>query len=481
MKHLRSRVEILSEDEIRLIHGATVRILEKTGFSLPNAECLRRCEKAGAAVDHGKQVVRIPAARLESFLAELREARDDGGETDAGDAPAAGSASTLDRTPKLAGGISTQVFLTDYLTKTRRYGTMDDNLRGIALVDHLKNIPGCNAATVPSDVDSRISDVATYNLLLKYSAKAGGTYVINPRSAPFILDMGEAMGRKEFYLFETISPLKFRPETCEMGLLFADRGHHLGIAPMIVAGTTAPATMAGALSLVGAEVLASLFCVYALTGRKDAWYGHGSHFSDPRTMLCSFGAPVQAMYAIASAQMARFYGFLAGSNSALSDSLMPDFQCGFEKTFSAVMGALAGTVSIGCQGIAGADQGFSFEQLVLDDEWLDAYNFVVAGFEVDAERLATDLVEEVGIGGNFIAEEHTAEHTRESWWPSRVFGRDSYDAWQTLGAPDSLARAHEKVVEWTRGYEKRTPVIPGAQADELDRILAAAKRTVLGA
>jgi len=464
MRNLRSRVEILSEDEIRLIHKAALRILSGTGFHMPHAECLRRCEKAGARVDHQASVVRIPAGRMEELLRILRpEPPED-----------------PDRTPRLAGGISTQVFVTDYLTKTRRYGTMDDNLRGIALVDHLKNIPGCNAATVPHDVDSRISDLASYHLLLTYSAKAGGTYVINPVSAPYILDMGEAMGRKEFYLFETISPLRFRPETCEMGLLFADRGHHLGIAPMLVGGTSAPATMAGALTLVTAEVLASLFAVYALTGRAEGWYGHGSHFSDPRTMLCSFGSPVQAMYAVASAQIGRFYGFYAGSNSALSDSLLPDFQCGFEKTLSAVMGALAGTVSIGCQGIAGADQGFSFEQLVLDNEWLDAYNFVVAGFEVDEERLATELIEAVGIGGNFIAEDHTADHVFESWWPSSLFGRDSFDAWQALGAPGSLERAHGKVLEYTRDYRKREPVIPASRAQDLDRILEAAKRAILG-
>jgi trimethylamine--corrinoid protein Co-methyltransferase len=462
MKNMKSHVEILSPDEILLIHQAALRILSRTGFHMPHLECLKRCEKAGAKVDYVTEVVRIPVELMEETIRLLRPA----------------TPPDVEHTPKLSGGISTQVFVTDYVTKTRRYGTMDDNLKNIALLDHLRNIPGCNAATVPHDIDSRISDVATYNMLLKYSAKAGGTYVINPATAGFIMDMGEAMDRREFYLFETISPLRFRRETCEMGLAFADRGHHLGLAPMIVGGTTGPATMAGTLSLVCAEVLASLFSIYAISGKHDGWFGHGSHFSDPRTMLCSFGSPVQAMIAVASAQMARFYGFQAGSNSALSDSLMPDFQCGFEKTFSAVMGGLAGTVSIGCQGIAGADQGFSAEQLVLDNEWLDAYNFVVSGFVVDAEQLATELIEEVGIGGNFIAEEHTAEHTRESWWPSTLFSRDSFDAWQALGAPSSLERAHAKVEEYTSGYRDRLPVIPPAKADELDRILEAAKRHV---
>lgn len=39
---------------------------------------------------------------------------------------------------------------------------------------------------------------------------------------------------------------------------------------------------------------------------------------------------------IATAQMAAFYGLTSGSNSGLTDVLYPDFQVGFEKSFSAV-------------------------------------------------------------------------------------------------------------------------------------------------
>lgn len=39
---------------------------------------------------------------------------------------------------------------------------------------------------------------------------------------------------------------------------------------------------------------------------------------------------------IATAQMAAFYGLTSGSNSGLTDALYPDFQVGFEKSFSAV-------------------------------------------------------------------------------------------------------------------------------------------------
>jgi trimethylamine--corrinoid protein Co-methyltransferase len=294
------------------------------------------------------------------------------------------------------------------------------------------------------------------------------------------MDMAESIGRKEFYLFESVSPLRFRRETLETGLAFARRGHRLGIAPMIMGGSTAPVTLAGTCTLINAEVLGSLFVIHALTGEVPAFYVHGSHAADPRSLLCSFGSPSQALLGIATAQMAGFYGLPSGSNSALSDALQPDFQCGIEKGFSALFSCLAGTVGIGCQGIAGADQGFSFEQLVIDNEWLDAWRFVVSGFAVDAETIAEELIQRVGIGGDFIAEDHTVEHLGHSWWHSRLFERQSWDSWQAAGAPTLLERAHRRVEELTEGYRDSGPVLTAEQAAEVARIADRAIAEIAG-
>lgn len=461
---MRSRIEVMSEDEVMQIHRSALNVLAKTGFHLPNDTCLRRCEKAGAQVDYASGVVRLPAELTESLVTKMKNQAEP----------------LSDETPGLSGGISTQVFVVDYATKTRRYGLTDDIMKGIALVDHLHNIPGCNAVTIPADVDARVTDLYSYKLLMQYAKKPGGTYILSRDTANAIMDMSELMERKAFYLFESVSPLRFRKETLEMGLLFADRGHYLGIAPMIMGGMSAPVTLAGSLTLVTAEVLASIFAVYALSGELGGFFGHGSHTNDPRTMICSFGSPNQALIAVGTAQMARFYGIPSGSNSALSDALLPDFQCGFEKTLSALMGSLAGSVGIGCQGIAGADQGFSFEQLLIDDEWLDAYNYVISGFEVNEETIAEELIHEIGIGGNFIAEEHTVDHLGDSWWQAKLFQREDFDNWQQDGSRDLLERAHSKVEALTSGYKTMQPVIGGDKYDALERLTARAIAQITG-
>lgn len=456
MQRLKANLEILSEQEIARIHKASLEILERVGIHMPNDECLRRCEKNGAKVDYLKGIMYIPVSVMENFLKDLKKSTDQ------------------DQDPNvvkpLSGGISTQVFMVDYKTKERRYGVTDDILKGISLVKHLKNIPHCSAVTVPSDVDPRITDIHSYLQIYKYSEKDGGTYVLSPQTGNYIMDMAEAVGRKTGYLFETVSPFRIREETLEMALLFADRGHGLGIAPMIMGASTAPVTPAGIITSVNAEVLASLFCVYAISGRLSAWYGHGSHATDPQTLLCSFGSPSQALIGVATAQMARHYGIPSGSNSALTDALMPDFQSGFEKAASAIFSCLAGTVSIGCQGIAGADQGYSHEQLLLDNEWLDYYNFIINGFEADVETIAQDLIEQLGIGGVFIAEEHTVQHLRQSWWHSKLFDRVPFEKWQIDGGVELLDRAHDMVQDYTNGYKTMDPVLSGDKVDEIERI-----------
>ncbi len=466
MKNLRATVEVLSQDEILAIHGAALGILEKTGLGMPHDACLKLCERNGAIVDFERQVARIPGSVMEEFLGRLRSAT-----SPVRDPMARGP---------IHGEISTQVHVVDYASGTRRPGTSRDILKGIALAERLPNIPRANAVCVPSDVDPRVSDLHGYSLLYRYARKPGGTYILSPRTAACIMDMAETLGRRESYLLETVSPLRFRSETLEMALLFASRHHGLAIAPMVMGGTTGPVTLAGMCALLNAEVLGSLFVCHALSGEMPGFYVHGSHAADPRTLLCSFGSPSQSLLGIATAQMGAFYGLPSGSNSALSDSLQPDFQCGMEKLSSAIFSCLAGTVGIGCQGIAGADQGFSFEQLVLDNEWLDSYNFIIQGFEVNRETIAEELIETVGIGGTYAAEMHTAEHLRASWWDSGLFERVGWETWKSRGAATSLERAHRRVEELTSGWEKMPPVVSGSMADELQRIADRGTRVILG-
>lgn len=458
MKRIKTCMEVLSEQELMLIHNSSLKTLAKIGMNIPNNEVLEMCADLGCVVDFEKQIARFPVNIMEDFIVKMRENS---------------KYKVADEAQKLGGWISTQVSLVDYGKKERRYGLRDDNLKGIKLVESLKNIPCANAAIVPSDVPYEIADAVTIADIQKYSTKPGGTYILTPTGAKFVAEINKVLGLRSGYLFETISPLSFKQDTVEMALEFAKNGGGLGIAPMAMSSATAPITISGTLVIETAEVLGSCFLVHMMTGEYPS-FAASCHSVDPKTMLCSFGSPNQALFAVATSQLGKFYGIQGGTNTGLTDAIMPDFQGGFEKGVTAAFNSLSGLNSIGCQGIVGADQGFSFEQLVIDNEWIDYYNYIVSGFEVSEELIGYDVIEEIGIAGNFLGEEHTVENMRSSYWMSSIFNRDDWSNWVANGKKDVYIRAHEFVEEATRGYKDMQPVISSSLCDELDRITAEA-------
>ncbi len=346
---------------------------------------------------------------------------------------------------------------------------MEDIHDGIAVVEELEYIKECNAIVIPNDVPYNVSDIVSFKELYKYSRKPGGTYILSPTSAKYIAQMSRVMGKRVDYLFETVSPFQFRDEVLEIALEFIKNGQGLSMAPMVMAGATGPVTIAGMLTMQNTEVLASLFLIKAATD-KYAKYEVGGHTLDMQTGLCSFGSPNQALIGMGVAQLGKYYGIETRSNSGLTDSVRPDFQAGFEKAMTATFSCLAGTMDIGCQGIVGADQGNSLEQLVLDNEWLRSYNYIHKGIEVSRETIAVDVMKDVGIGGHYLMEGHTIEQMMDNFQPTRILNRDTFETWLSKGAKDSLDKAHEIVEEILSKRGCHDIVIENSMADEIDYI-----------
>jgi len=48
--------------------------------------------------------------------------------------------------------------------------------------------------------------------------------------------------------------------------------------------------------------------------------------------------------------------------------------------------------------------------------------------EVNPETLAVEAIQRVGVGGSFIADEHTVRHARHTYWKANLFNQASWDA-----------------------------------------------------
>lgn len=470
MKELKTTVEVLSPDEIELIHESSLEVLETVGVRVPNQRVLDLLQHAGARVEQEAQVAKLPRRMMEGIIAAVPKAAHRPGKQ--GEKPCTAKGN-------LTGGLSTQIPFVSYTTKERRPGTTEDILKGIVVCDYLDNIPYASSVVVPHDVPYEIADVIAYQLLYTYSSKPGGTYILSADSARSIIEMARVMGKQVGYGLETVSPLQFRDVSLDIALVFAENDLPLGVGPMVIGGATGPVSIAGTLVVQNAEVLASIAVIYLLNPDQPMWYSGPSHSMDLRSTLCSFGSPNQTLIGLGTVQMARRYGLQASANVGLTDALVPDFQCGFEKGVSAALAVAGGIGGIGGQGIVGADQGVSLEQLVIDNEWIGALNYIFRGFEVSEETIGLDTIKKVGIGGHYLTEEHTCRYMRDHYWPSELFNRDNWATWLSKGGKDILALAAEKVQRILKEHYPPQPVIDDDKVKELQAIVdrARAQRT----
>jgi trimethylamine--corrinoid protein Co-methyltransferase len=477
LKEIFARIEILDEADIERIHQATLEVLATVGCRLPHQRVLGMMGGAGAEVDHATARVRMPPGLVERAVRATTEA----GFGEQRGASIFPPAPVKSKRFKIKPG--NQANIVDYQAQSRRQGTTEDVIKGIVLCNELPHVASCMPLVTPADVPGYMGDLYGYYLCTLYSKKPYSVYILSPESARLIIRMWE-IARNEpgrvvdrpyvSYLLEPNGSLSFDEFSLEMTLAFAEAGHHIHQGPMAMAGLDAPMTLAGTLVIQNALNLTGIVLCYVL-GLPGSWAGT-AHTVDLRSALCSFGSPNQVLLGLAAIQLGRHYGYDVYVNSGLTDACLPDFQGGFEKGASAVVALLAGARAVGAQGIVGADQGTSFEQLVIDNEWASAIDHIFRlGFEVNDETLALDVIREVGIGGTYLTEEHTLRHMRHTYWPATIFNQKSWDSWMADGGQDVYARAHSKVQEILAQHYPPQSLVSQKVIEDLESLIEEAR------
>jgi len=66
----RLRLEVLSQDDVRRIHQASLEVIETVGVRFPSDQALDILEEAGAMVDRQSQIARLSGQMIEEALAK---------------------------------------------------------------------------------------------------------------------------------------------------------------------------------------------------------------------------------------------------------------------------------------------------------------------------------------------------------------------------------------------------------------------------
>jgi trimethylamine--corrinoid protein Co-methyltransferase len=211
------------------------------------------------------------------------------------------------------------------------------------------------------------------------------------------------------------------------------------------AGLTAPMSLIGSLALGNAEFLAMSVLMHMIRPGAPMIYATLSTVADLRSGSYTPGAVETGLMHMAHCQMARFYGVPSGGYIGLTNAHLNDAQSGYETGIGTTGAVLAGSDMLNMGGLLDSLMAFDFAKAVIDNEiGLMLKRFV--GFpSVNQDRLALDVIKQVGAGGSYMETAHTMAHMRDTALLTRIADREMRSAWEAAGRSDIHARALKQV------------------------------------
>ncbi len=195
-----------------------------------------------------------------------------------------------------------------------------------------------------------------------------------------------------------------------------------------------------------AECLAALLVHHLRVPGAPFIYTGNNSLLEMKTMLFSFAAPEWRISDIVTSQLAKRYNLPNFASAGITDAKTVDAQAGAEWAYTIVLDIMSGANVIHDIGYTGSGMIGCLESMVICNEIIGIAKRIVAGFEINEQTLALDLIDKVGPGGDFLVEDHTLERFQDVWYPT-VFDRHNLDQWQQLGSKDMVARARDRVDE----------------------------------
>jgi trimethylamine---corrinoid protein Co-methyltransferase len=470
------RTSVLTDKQVVRIHEASLSILERVGVDLPHEETLRRLADMGARVDFGaKRAFLSPDVVYKALASAGKEFTIYGRDLS--------KTAAFGQGQRNFNAIAGEALWVDEAGGERRYATLRDAATAARFCDALPHINIAGAMADPCDVPVAVRCVEVLAAMIRNTTKPVTFWLHNRASAKYLIEMlivlrGDAHSAERYPLFypflEPISPLRFPFDGVDLLYETARLNLPVPIGPMAQMGVSAPMSLGGTMAVENAEILAGVCITQAVRPGMPVCYGGICHAFDMRTTQMIFGGPEQAIFGVAMTQMGKHYGLPVYINVGLSDSKRTDAQAGLEVGVTLAMGASAGADVFGHMGICGVDQATSLDMLVLQDEAIGYVTSMMRDVDLSDEALGLDLVEQLGPGGRFIDEMHTATRFRQELWFPTLFDRDYYERWKDNGAADTERGCRERKQEI---LDTHKPEPLAADLDrEIDRILEAARR-----
>jgi trimethylamine--corrinoid protein Co-methyltransferase len=266
-------------------------------------------------------------------------------------------------------------------------------------------------------------------------------------------------------LVSSLSPLQFDEKMLDTMKVYADHGQAVVVSPAVMAGSTGPVTMAGTIAVSNAEALVGIALSQMLRPGTPAIYGSATSSADMRTGAFTIGTPESALAVKYCARLAKMYGLPCRGGGALNDAKNVSVQAGYESMMVQFV-ANQEKINFNFHSAGGLDSygAMSYEKYVTDLEILSRIKYYLADLNTDDTHLAVDVIDQVGPGGEFLTQMHTAMHCRKDPFSSRISLQGVLPAGKT--ANDALfEKMNAQVQNMLDAYEK-----PDLSAEALQQL-----------
>ncbi|MDR1657779.1 MAG: trimethylamine methyltransferase family protein [Deltaproteobacteria bacterium] len=404
---------VLTPSEVTQIHEAALKVLATVGIAVEHPKAQKALSEAGAELSSDGQRVFLNHRTVETLLARAPK-----------EFLCAAPDPVNDMIMKLGGTYTRQgggpFSFYDMRNQTSRPLTLADAVNSVKLINALPHINAPSTVT-PQDVPVATYDIRAVKTVLENTRKHFWALTTGSKNLRYELEMASVVagGRDNLNkrpilsgIFCVIAPLKFPADEIDRLILYGDYGINVMTPLTILMGGSAPYTMAGCMTQMTAEFLASVCLCQSLCPGLGQWYYTLFQYLDMKTGLSLTHSPELMVLAAAGAQMSAFYGLPSLANTLLSGDCQPH-QVIFHYGINILMGLINGiTYQVGA-GSLECGNLYSHQSLVIIDEILDYLKAFRNGISITPETLAVEDIAEQADKGEYLSSRLTMKYLRQ--------------------------------------------------------------------
>ena len=473
--------DILSPEQIEELHRATLEIMRRTGLHFMGRRArLFLARQPGIEVDEASGIVRFDPDMVEETIATAPRGFRIHARNPAHDL-------IVDDRHLNYANVITPPYVSD-LDGGKRSGShaeMRDLLRLCQSLNALNFVYGFPVE--PQDLHPETRHLHAYLSHIELTDKVWRGYTLGDDRIGDAIEMariargltpGELIEQPSFIAnVTTNSPLRIDEPMGDGLMLMAEHNQPVSITSFAMAGAIAPITIAGAVAMQNAEILAAIVLNQLVRPGAPVVYGTFTTNVYMRTGAIAFGGPDFAISTLASGQLARRYG-LPLKSAVTTGAKLLDAQAGYE-TQSGLWTAVASGATIVAHACGWMESGLtvSREKMVIDAEMVQMMNHSMTPLAVDADTIALDTIHEIGPGGQYFDCPHTMQRYDSEYYEPLISDWESLENWQENGGQSSGERANGVWKKLMEAYQQ--PPLDLAIKEELETFVGKREEEIL--